>query len=304
MDFSLCGWRVSSELRFHELLPWTGDDRPADITIRFGPVPTPTSGEWRGGPLLQVRTDGACRFALDKIGSYLITGGREIVIDPVVAHDTPDLSLFLLGTCFGVLCHQRGLLPLHASCVTFGDGAVAFAGESGAGKSTIAAILLRHGARLVSDDVTVIDTQAPGGPVVLPSFPRQKLWRDTLTALDIPPGSPLRTTAALEKFDQRVGEDFHAAPIRLSKIISVYRFKTFKEAGLSPVHGIKAFDLLQEHIYRFRAANLLGLGNQLFAHTAALAAQVPQAKLVCRLGLPSLVEQIRDLPALLSGGRP
>jgi len=56
---------------------------------------------------------------------------------------------------------SQGRLVLHASAVSWDDGAIAFAGPSGGGKTTIAAMLCRTGARLVTDDVLVLDAR-PG----------------------------------------------------------------------------------------------------------------------------------------------
>jgi serine kinase of HPr protein (carbohydrate metabolism regulator) len=45
---------------------------------------------------------------------------------------------------------------LHASCVAIGDHAVLIEGPSGSGKSDLALRLIDRGARLVSDDYTVL----------------------------------------------------------------------------------------------------------------------------------------------------
>jgi serine kinase of HPr protein (carbohydrate metabolism regulator) len=45
---------------------------------------------------------------------------------------------------------------LHASCVAIGGGAVLIAGRSGSGKSDLSLRLIDRGARLVSDDYTVV----------------------------------------------------------------------------------------------------------------------------------------------------
>ena len=48
------------------------------------------------------------------------------------------------GLGISILLHQRGYVTLHASCVNLGSGAVAFLGDSTAGKSFIAAALHAH----------------------------------------------------------------------------------------------------------------------------------------------------------------
>lgn len=49
-----------------------------------------------------------------------------------------------------------GMLPMHASAIEFDGRAFLFAGSAGAGKSTLTAELLAHGARFLGDDLTVL----------------------------------------------------------------------------------------------------------------------------------------------------
>jgi hypothetical protein len=64
----------------------------------------------------------------------------------------------------------QGLEVLHASAVTAAGGAVAFAGPSGTGKTSLALELCRHGARFLADDVIALEPGPellvhPGTPV-------------------------------------------------------------------------------------------------------------------------------------------
>ena len=298
-DLTLCGWRVSSELPLPAFLPWAGDDRPVDLTIRLGSVPEASSDFWEGGPVLKVGKDGSCRLGIRNIANYLFRNGREIIVDPILPPDTVDIVLFILGTGLGVISHQRGLLPLHASCVAFGDKAVAFAGDSGRGKSTIAAALLKQGGRLVSDDVAVVEVDAPGGPLVWPTMPQQKLWQDTLTALKLSPGRRLRSTVDIEKFERLVVEGFSTTPVRLALICHLSGAPLPGSPLLEPLRGLNAFDMVQDHIYRFRAARLMNMQARLFRQSASIAATVPQTILYNPFGLAGLLDTIPQLPEKL-----
>jgi hypothetical protein len=68
------------------------------------------------------------------------------------------------------LLSEETILALHGSAVVIDDGAWAFIGDSGAGKSTTTRELVRRGARLLADDLTLVDVPArealPGAPVV------------------------------------------------------------------------------------------------------------------------------------------
>ena len=55
----------------------------------------------------------------------------------------------------------RGVEVLHASAVVLGDGAVAFVGSSGAGKTSLAVNLVDQGAPLLTDDVLALTATGP-----------------------------------------------------------------------------------------------------------------------------------------------
>lgn len=117
------------------------------------------------------------------IGHYVVRAGQEIVVTPD-ARATPNaVQLYLLGSVWGILGYQRGLLPLHASVLQVGEGAIAFCGPSGAGKSTLAAWLAQRGYAVLGDDLCRCDPQAAPSPLVWPGVRHLKLWRSALEAL-------------------------------------------------------------------------------------------------------------------------
>ena len=57
-------------------------------------------------------------FLLDGVGQFLIEHGRSITIEPVAGRDPVALRVYLLGSGFGALLFQRGIvaLDLHLRC--------------------------------------------------------------------------------------------------------------------------------------------------------------------------------------------
>ena len=191
--------------------------------------------------------EGICRHAapdhvcyvFPDAGRFCIRDGREILVAPEPGAGVREIRLFLLGSAWGALCYQRGLLVLHAGVVKVGDGAAAFFGPTDSGKSALAARLASEGYSLVSDDLCRFDvgdlepygrpgsdTQQTDGPsrflegskansaspslevpgpyrraFVWPAAPRLKLWRDSLEALG-------RTSKGLER-DHFREDKFH-----------------------------------------------------------------------------------------------
>jgi hypothetical protein len=72
------------------------------------------------------------------------------------------LPVLTAGTTSAFLLTLRGHTVLHASAVAIKGSALAFVGQSGRGKSTLATVLCLDGAQVVTDDVLSVH---PGSPV-------------------------------------------------------------------------------------------------------------------------------------------
>ncbi len=92
----------------------------------------------------------------------------------------PDLlRIFLLSEAFGIILHNKGIFLLHASAVVINNQAHVFMGEPGAGKSTMIAAFGLSGFKILSDDLVAIKINENNIPVVFPSFPEIKIWKQT-----------------------------------------------------------------------------------------------------------------------------
>jgi hypothetical protein len=109
-----------------------------------------------------------------------------------------DTATYLMGPVLGILLRLRGVACLHASAVAFGDTAVAFVGSEGAGKSTTAAALARHGHAILSDDVVAL-AEHNGSFFVHPAYPYLCLWPESVESLYGSPDALPRFSANYEK---------------------------------------------------------------------------------------------------------
>jgi hypothetical protein len=78
----------------------------------------------------------------------------------------------------------NGGLPLHASAIEWQGKGIIVAGKAGAGKSTLAAELLSQGARLISDDLTMLSARGPEFDV-LQGRPGMRLYPGTAQTIEI-----------------------------------------------------------------------------------------------------------------------
>jgi hypothetical protein len=100
-------------------------------------------------------------------GRVLISAdGRELLCDP--AADRADWTTILWAQALPFAATLRGLEVFHAAGVAIGASAVLLAGEPGAGKSSLAAALVRCGAGLLGDDAIALQPRA-GALVAHPS---------------------------------------------------------------------------------------------------------------------------------------
>jgi hypothetical protein len=161
-----------------------------------------------------VRFHGTCDMEIDA-GLGVATCYRQTDADEGL------VSVLITGLLMSVVLVLRGHLVLHASAVQVGDGAVAFVGSSGMGKSTLATLLCAAGAPLVTDDVLRVDgegfcrlgaTEArlrPAAMSLQEDFDTTvpvRLTADNRSAITLPRATtdPLRLTALLVPRPSRV----------------------------------------------------------------------------------------------------
>lgn len=101
------------------------------------------------------------------------------------------LEEVVLGPGLVLALAAHGVWCLHGSAIGADGGAVVFLGESGRGKSTLAARLHEDGFRRLADDVTPVELTADGGEA-LPAFPQLKLPAAAQPGAAALPRLPLR----------------------------------------------------------------------------------------------------------------
>jgi len=171
-NYQVFGLKIGSDLELPELFA-DDSDGASDVTIQCGTI----RGEWDAG----LHSDsGALVLVIPQVARFRIAGGQSITVEPDTGVPERNVRLFLLGSAFGALLHQRGLLPLHANAVEIEGKAVAFMGESGAGKSTLAAWFHDRGHRILADDVCVVRSTQTGRPIISSGLPRLRLWAEAL----------------------------------------------------------------------------------------------------------------------------
>jgi hypothetical protein len=245
-DYALFGLRVRSELELPELHPAIGKGA-ADVVIRLGQ--SGASDDERG---LQA-ANGALLFVTPDVAAYRISNGDEIIVEPKAGAPERNVRLYLLGSAFGALLHQRGLLPLHANAIEIGERAFAFMGASGEGKSTLAAWFHDRGFQIIADDVCVVSFDEKDRAYAVPGLPRLRLWQDALEATGRESGDYERSYANDEswnKFDVPVRQT--ADVNGTTEIGGLYVLGRSEEFSIRRLSGVEAAEAVFANTYRGR----------------------------------------------------
>jgi hypothetical protein len=287
--YTAFGLQIDSELRLPWLLPGSG--RPSDVKIRLGSVPTTLPDPLVKGSHFEATLD-TFLFRVKDVARYLVVKGEQIIIDR--APDGPEdlLDVFLMGSCFGALMHQRRLLVMHASSIQTAHGAVLFVGPSGHGKSTLLAALVDRGYAMLADDVTAIEVESQSVPVAFASFPRMRLGVEAATRVGISVDSLPRATDTGKCLVPVENFCTQALPVHAIYALSVHEATNIKVA---PVDTLHRFAIVGTNTYRYSFLEGLGL-RQVHFHAAARLAKAVQ---ICRITRPAAPFMLDELVARL-----
>ncbi|WP_373513449.1 serine kinase [Persicitalea sp.] len=232
--------RISSEIPLPELILAENQSGVTDIEIVRSVVQFPdlvaTSIHRRGIMAESAESeDGAIYLRWEGVAGYKATNGNTLYVESYT-DDAELLSLFSISEALGCILLQRGLLLLHASSVQVSGVAYSFLGEPGAGKSTTATAFVKHGASLLSDDLTAICFDEENNPYVLPSYPQLKIWENAVDGLNFDKSKLVPVAEGINKFSLQPSQNFPDKPIPLARIFLLHKlFDGPDKQRLSPI---------------------------------------------------------------------
>jgi hypothetical protein len=287
---------VASEISLPGAMISLGEMDATDVTVRRGSVPdhlcsaTSCGADW-------AMTDSDFLVRIPGVARFLIRGGREITADIHACSDEREAALFMLGTAFGILLHQRGHFVLHASSVEVNGKAVLFCAPSGLGKSTLAAALVREGYPFVNDDVCHVGFDQDGEPVVFPDGRMLKLWADAVQNLSLSENKVEAVRSNAQKFYVL---PTCAAQFSARQIAVIYDLREppplLSEAIEKPSVA-QAAALLRRNAYRTQFVRAMELEERYFVDTVRLLRHVSMFYLTRPSEFAALPLVIRDLEA-------
>ncbi|MEM8598317.1 MAG: hypothetical protein AAGF99_00210 [Bacteroidota bacterium] len=154
---------------------------------------------------------------------FHIQGGEVVTYDTLKPLSEDLLRSFVQGALLAAVLRQRHLLVLHGSAVSDGEQAIAFLGNSGWGKSTLAEYFCQRGYELITDDVMVVVPGTEAEPARIPPGVKQVRLRphSAERLVEDYESLPLVTEVSAKRLRVLKGEEVRSIP--LSKLYILQR---------------------------------------------------------------------------------
>jgi hypothetical protein len=292
--YALAGLRIVSDFPLYGLQICHAETPVhGEVLIRCAPIPEGVASDtvmFRSGKLVGTY-DGIHVLLHFPAGRFLVRDGKEILIDSPSYSDYGAVRAYLLGIAFGILCHQRGIMPLHASAIDVGDGCVAFVGNSGAGKSTLAAALARRGHEIITDDLCFLQLDENRDVQAWPGIGRIRLWEEAVYALGCDGPGVEREMHGFNKYFVPIRPPRNPSGSRPLRRVYQLHAAGDGAAQVTRLHGTAAVEALVQNVYHAGLAKQLGY--------------MPYAFRVCAAAAPKIqvfrFSRTRDFDALSQG---
>lgn len=262
-----------------------------------GPVLAEASYGGGNGYVLRSVAEGYV-LSFHRVCDFVIAADLRLVrVHLHAGADREMVPLLLTGNVLAFVLSLQGRDPLHGSAVEHDRGAAGLLACAGGGKSTLAAFLCSRGARLVTDDVLLLETAGGvtrchygGGEVRL--RPRSVMLGEV--------EAPSRTTADGRTAYWLAGPRSGPPPLRRLVVPSLSR--TRREARLRRVGAAEAHKILLENAKVGGWASEAALRRR-FVDLAGVAAAVPAFVAEIPWGAPLTDELAAALLGAVPGER-
>lgn len=272
--FGLC---MHSDIMMPELLQSNSPDNEINVYIQL----TDLTEMWHSSANrddIYVVKENFFMFHVPDTAIFAIQNGDSILVSPVMGAESSKIRLFVLGTCMGALLMQRRTLPLHGSAIAIDGKAYAFVGKSGAGKSTLASALIAKGFQLLSDDVIAVTFSESGVPMVMPSYPQQKLWQESLVEFGMAANGYQPIFQRETKYLVPVSNHFVAEPLPLAGVFELSHTSS-ETVEINPIDGLGRLSTLFCQTFRSSLLERLELMEWHFETTVKLSSAIDMFQL-------------------------
>ena len=214
-------------------------------------------------------------FHIQGVARYLSTP-HIITVKRDLEFDTGLFKTFLYGSVFSSSLYFNSLLPLHASAIEIDGSAIAFCGDSGAGKSTTAAIFEDDGYSMITDDVLSLKQDEAGTFHCFPGPAISKLNRDSM---DLTQRSIENPEILIDKYHLYTRSWTQRDHLPLKAVFAITTNGDISEFKIQPLRGIEKIKIILRYLYRNYWISNFGVEDIVNRDAVALAAQISVFKI-------------------------
>ena len=174
--YEIYGLVIASAFPIQELNP-CNEERAVDINIVFADL-----GLINPDAKVEVSfSEDRQVIILPAVGAFILDGMDTVLVERKPGVSDDFLAVPLLGPVIAISLHLRRKFILHGSAVVYNGKAYGFVGDKGAGKSTLAAMLLKNpGVDFLTDDLLVVESDNG----LIRGYPQLKLSDEALANSD------------------------------------------------------------------------------------------------------------------------
>lgn len=296
------GFLIESDVPMPQLPPCNGnsDGVPIFIRVDFG---TWSKLEFDEQASPYVRSfEGGCIELEHPLHGLMRINSTGIAVSVEGRDHWEEASTYVLGTGLALVGIFNGRVPYHMSAVGIGGHGVAFAGDSGAGKTTWAGLAMRYfGFKLLSDDMALVRIAADEpGAYVSGGVMRLRLREDSVPLL-----SPSKIRL---DFQQRIESYDFDSEVGLSRVLAVLSLAPGDwSPSVREISKAESFGMLRHNQFRRDYGDAILGPLNMVKHAMDLARCVRCYEFRYRLGeeaVPENLNCLRELFGVLSIAAP
>ena len=260
--YTICGLSINSDIPLPELSTDNGG-QDHDYTFAVQTPGNAPSCHWlhhysqpNGKTWLSLAGDnGNYNFRFPELAHFHVsTSAKAIRCFPMPDIPPTTITHLFLDIVIPLVLSRQASLVLHGSAVLISEQMIAFLGETGQGKSTIAASLGRQGFPVVTDDCLVVE-EKEDQILGIPLYPSLRLWPEALSALfgdapGLPPVCHYSEKKQLGMSEGLVRFSPTARPLHRIYILARHLEPGNHNITIAPLAPRDAFIALMKHPYR------------------------------------------------------
>jgi len=283
-QYSVFGVHIISEIELKALMPAKSDVSAQLIYIQLAKVEKPEADLHNTGYFRNTIINPSFFYlTLKDVAEFRLTKKDNNVLHiDIEVHDENELNMvftWLYGSLITAALMMLDRFALHSSGVLVNDKVHIFCGESGIGKSTIAAQLASKGYPLFTDDKCVLNwNEADKQFVAQPSLQIIRLWKDATDKIENASflNDKTEVTGRVEKYQYQLeNEAISQAPKVLAQINIISEVAESASLSIEEITGMEKLNYLIEQTHRKGYLKHLGKTKVHWYFLSRLVNQVP-----------------------------